>query len=269
MSSAAPCFFLAPTWDFPPPPKGPIKLGNVITSVKVPERALFTAPSTEDLRVFGSEQRQVSVSTERRREHQYGVFGKFLSAILGVGGDASVNWEKTIQTIQFLPTSEYLKTCIASQAVQRYLAKSRYRKPIFVITGLKIVTGAKAKSIHTSAVSGECSAEADLTPIGGVPVGVGPNIGSRKGDRKEITWESCNDIVYAYRVRKISVTKKDSSIKKDEDYKKGAMMDSGVNVPKGDSELIILSNGEADPESEGLSREEITDGGEVIICGIP
>lgn len=94
MANHAPCFFLAPTWDYPPPPVGPIKLGSVIASVKIPERALFTAPIPSDSAAFSSSQHKVSFSTEKLRENKYGVFTKFLSPFVGAGVDAALNWDK-------------------------------------------------------------------------------------------------------------------------------------------------------------------------------
>ncbi|KAL7974578.1 hypothetical protein HDV63DRAFT_363575 [Trichoderma sp. SZMC 28014] len=40
-------FFYAPTWDYPP--DGPIKLGNVIASVKKPERLHYVSPTDSDI----------------------------------------------------------------------------------------------------------------------------------------------------------------------------------------------------------------------------
>lgn len=94
MANHVPCFFLAPTWDYPPPPVGPIKLGSVIASVKTPERALFTAPIPSDSAAFSSSQHKASFSTEKLRENKYGVFTKFLSPFVGAGVDAALNWDK-------------------------------------------------------------------------------------------------------------------------------------------------------------------------------
>lgn len=50
-------FFYAPTWDFPP--EGPIKLGNVLTSVEKPEQPLSTTPPPTEVEVVSSEKKDV------------------------------------------------------------------------------------------------------------------------------------------------------------------------------------------------------------------
>jgi hypothetical protein len=83
-------YFFAPTWDYPP--GGPIKLGNVITSIKKPERPLYTAPLPTDAEVFSTEQRRVDFSVEKLRAGQLSIFTRFLN-VLGVSVDASVERE--------------------------------------------------------------------------------------------------------------------------------------------------------------------------------
>jgi len=83
-------FFYAPTWDFPP--DGPIKLGNVITSIKTPERPLYTAPLPTGPEVISSEKSHVKFSAEKSREGKFSILTKFLS-ILGVGIDVGANWD--------------------------------------------------------------------------------------------------------------------------------------------------------------------------------
>lgn len=77
-------FFYAPTWDYPP--DGPIKLGNVITSVKKPERPFYCAPPPEGSGVFSTEKTSVQYTKEKLRSGKFSILTKFLS-ILGFGVD--------------------------------------------------------------------------------------------------------------------------------------------------------------------------------------
>lgn len=77
-------FFYAPTWDYPP--NGPIKLGNVISSVKKPQRPLFSAPLPEDSDVFSTQQKSVQYTKEKLRRGKFSILTKFLS-FLGFGID--------------------------------------------------------------------------------------------------------------------------------------------------------------------------------------
>lgn len=83
-------FFYAPTWDWPP--EGPIKLGNVLTSIKKPEQPLYTAPLPTASEVFSSEKTAVEYSKEKLTQGGFSVLTKFLS-ILGVGVDVSAHWQ--------------------------------------------------------------------------------------------------------------------------------------------------------------------------------
>ncbi|KAI0599833.1 hypothetical protein F4775DRAFT_548460 [Biscogniauxia sp. FL1348] len=278
MANRTPYYFLAPTWDFPPPPAGPIQLGSVITSVKRPEKPLYTAPPPAESEVFSSEQRRFTFSKEKLRAGRFGIFTRFLSMVLGVGLDAGVDWESSdislfifdsLETTQFLPKPSYLQACVAAEPVRRYLSKSRYRKPVYVITGLKTVSGAKAKTLRTRAAGGNLSAEVDGSPLGGIPISSGPEIGGKKENRHEVSWESGSDFVFAFRVRKVLVARETGTVTREKDYKAGALLESvfgGTNEP----ELRIVADNEAeDFEDEGFSKEELVDGDEVIICAIP
>lgn len=95
-------FFYAPTWDYPP--EGPIKLGNVITSIKAPERPLYTTVLPTDHEVFSSEKSHVEFSTEKLRAGKFSILTKFLS-ILGVGVDVGADWENRYEG--FTPQTSY------------------------------------------------------------------------------------------------------------------------------------------------------------------
>jgi hypothetical protein len=77
-------YFFAPTWDYPP--GGPIKLGNVITSVKKPERPLHCAPPPVDSDVFSSKKTSVKYTREKLRKGKFSILTKFLSFV-GFGMD--------------------------------------------------------------------------------------------------------------------------------------------------------------------------------------
>ncbi|KAH9228666.1 hypothetical protein K456DRAFT_1765070 [Colletotrichum gloeosporioides 23] len=221
MASRTPSFFLAPSWDYLPPPVGPIQLGNIITSVETPQEPLcnLAMPSAT------TEQRNFSFSTKQLKERRLGILFKFLSMVTGVGADASVSLENShnalftfdsLQTVQFVPTLDYLEKCIGMEPVKRYLMKSRYRKPVYVITGLKIAS----------------------MPRRGVPVGVGPEFGIKTETKQKVEWEGTNDFVFAYRLRKVAVKKTDK-VKENSDYVKGAMMEDMAERPQERQAIIV------------------------------
>ncbi|KAJ4357088.1 hypothetical protein N0V85_009519, partial [Neurospora sp. IMI 360204] len=177
-------FYYAPTWDWPP--EGPIKLGNVITSIDKPEQPLYTAPLPDESDVYSSEKTEVEYSKEKLREGKFSILTTFLT-ILGVGVDVGAQWERStddlylfqrVQTTQFIPQQSYLQKCVSADPVRRYLNRSRYRKPVYIITGLKTVHGAQAKSHILRSYGGTAAVAMDSTvwSSGTVPVSVQPGV---------------------------------------------------------------------------------------------
>lgn len=82
-------FFYAPTWDYPP--NGPIKLGNVLTSVKKPERPLHCVPPTES-DVFSTKKMSVGHDKDQLRNEKFSILVRFFS-IFGLDVQVSAGWE--------------------------------------------------------------------------------------------------------------------------------------------------------------------------------
>jgi len=289
-------YFYAPTWDCPP--GGPIKLGNVITSVKKPERPLYTAPLPAESEVFSSEKTAVESSLEKLRTGKFSILTKFLS-VLGFGIDVGAEWEKRyvlplciltapltvadwqsdetrylfdrIVTTQFVPKPEYFQRCIESESVRRYLQISRFRKPVYVITGIKVVTGAKARSIKSRSRGGTLAAEIDGTVWSGgaVPISGGPGMEGKVADTSTTQWDGSSDFVFAFRVRKIVVGKATGTVLKEVDYNVGAMLGNEDANESTGPRLSILSAEDPRAEDEGFDAEELMDDGTVVFCAIP
>ncbi|KAF4626073.1 hypothetical protein G7Y89_g12088 [Cudoniella acicularis] len=317
MSNPTFFYFYAPTWDFPP--GGPIKLGNVITSIKKPEQPLYTAPLPTDSQVFSSEKSHVEYSKEKSRGGKFSILTKFLS-ILGVGVDLGANWDKRynvlksliplslsfaitcisltpspcislptrsrnlttnnsnddlyvfdrVDTTQFIAKEEYLQTCIEATPVRRYLDKSRYRKPLYIITGIKTVTGAKAKSLKSCGVGANLGIELDGTVWSGgtMSIGGGPTIEGKTENKAGTTWEGSSDFVFAFRVRKVRVEQKTGTVNDDDDYTAGALLGNEVKK-KGVPDLSISAEEDPKAEDEGFEEEELMEGDAVIFCAVP
>ncbi|RYP30526.1 hypothetical protein DL767_006203 [Monosporascus sp. MG133] len=269
-------FFYAPTWDFPP--GGPIKLGNVITSVKKPQRPLCCFPPLQDSDIFKTEKRSVQYTKEKLRSGRFSILTKFLS-ILGFGVDVGAEIDnsdketfifKTLETTQFIPTSSYLQTCIEADDVRRFLQISGYRKPVYIITGLKVVTGAEANTLKSRTVGGTLAVEVDGSVWSGgtVPIGGGPGVEGKVGNKAGTKWDHSSDFVFAFRVSKVFVGKVTGQVVSEEDYRKGAMLGNETEKVKG-PELSVLKVEEPDADGEGFDAEELMDDEDVVVCAIP
>ncbi|KAF4960852.1 hypothetical protein FGADI_685 [Fusarium gaditjirri] len=266
-------YFYAPTWDNPP--NGPIKLGNVISSVKEPHRPRFYHPPSDDSDITKLEKKSVQYTKEKLKSGRFSILTKFLS-VFGFGIDVGAEIERsdqetfffeTLETSQFTPSATYLQKCVEADTVRRYLEITRYRKPIYIITGLKTVTGAQAITVKSRTVGGNLAVEVDGTVWSGgvVPVGGGPGIEGKTTTSQGTKWEASGDFVFAFRVSKV-VVKKTGELN-EEEFRKGAMMDSQSKVNL--AGLSIVSVEEPDAESEGFGYEEVMEDDQVVFCGIP
>ncbi|KAK7423675.1 hypothetical protein QQX98_000865 [Neonectria punicea] len=271
-------FYYAPTWDWPP--EGPIRLGNVLTSIKRPEQPLYTAllPTADE--IFSSDKHEVEYSKEKLREGRFSILTTFLS-VLGLGVDVGADWKKSdqelyafnrVETTQFVPKDDYIQKCIEAPAVRAHLERSRYRKPVYIITGLKTVYGAKAKSKTSRAHGGSVAVTVDGTVWSGgaVPVGVGPGVEGKKETTHGTSWQDSSDFVFAFRVRKVRVNRKTHAVDRSDDYTKGALLDDKVRkLEETLPELVVTAQEESKAEDEGYSEEKLTEGDTVVLCAVP
>ncbi|KAK7932569.1 hypothetical protein PG985_003281 [Apiospora marii] len=273
MANRVPCFFYAPTWDFPP--DGPIKIGNVLASIKTPELPLHTAPLPADHELFSTEKRQVEFSYERLREGRLSIVTRFLS-FLGVGVDVGMERSKgagenfafeRLETTQYLPRDEYLRACVEAAPVRRFLGKSRYRKPLYIITGLKTVRGASANTFKSASSGGglEVEVNGSIWSGGAAPVSGGPGIAGSVSRKEATSWKESSDFVLAYRVRKVTVSKS-GPVKSNEDYTKGAMLgNEEVSIQAQDLEISI-EDADVSQGGDDFTSEEVMDGEDLVIC---
>lgn len=182
--------------------------------------------------------------------------------------DTSLFTFDTLETIQFIPSPEFTRICITNPAVKRFLEKSRYRKPVYIITGIKTARGAKAKTTSTRSGSIGLKVGTDGS-LSGTPISLGPSVNEQKASKQSAGWESGSDFVFAFRVRKVLVKKKAGTVKLEEDYAKGAMFEKEVSIGIKEPELEIVFDGEVNVEGEGLDYKELFDEDEMVCCVKP
>ncbi|KAL6796178.1 hypothetical protein GGI42DRAFT_96293 [Trichoderma sp. SZMC 28013] len=269
-------FFYAPTWDYPP--NGPIKLGNVITSVRKPERSLHWIPPS-DSDIFSTKKMSVEHTKDQLQSERFSILVRFFS-IFGLNVRVSTGREtskgnkfsfNTVETTQFVPSSAYIQSCVENDDVRRYLQISRYRKPVYVITGLKIVTGVEA-NMHTShAVRSSPTIQIDsaIPHVGPISFG-GSGAQNMASNRAVTAFKNGDDFVFAFRVSKVLVGKGTDQVVSEEDYRRGAMLGNEEEQQQNKGlQLSILQVEYPDAEGEGFDAEELTEGEDVVVCAIP
>lgn len=177
----------------------------------------------------------------------------------------------SITTTQFIPTTSFLQEkCIdASYGVRRWLELSRYRKPLYVITGLKIVKGGKTGETMASREHGahvEATVDGTIWSGGAVPVSGGPELKGRRSNSAGMKWEDGSDFVLAFRVQRLKVAKHTNQIAKQEFYKKGAHL--GRWATQREEDELVFEND--DLTVHPLDWEgEVMEGDELVAMAVP
>lgn len=170
------------------------------------------------------------------RSSNFGLWAKILeNASASIGADGSHNTED-IFTIEKLETEsmwlgrkeakEYIRNVPNDEAVKEFLDGCRYKKPVYLISGVKIARGAKTISeVDNRDKSGSASASLDGAPIG-VPASIGAKLEGKSVRIGETKIGGGDDFVFAYQLRKLVCSKKNKPVK-DEASSEGALFEAG------------------------------------------
>ncbi|KAL9105842.1 MAG: hypothetical protein Q9227_009050 [Pyrenula ochraceoflavens] len=231
-------YFLCPTSDFiHPPPTGPLCLGSIIRSTSTPQyplnRASVVAVADAFPPVVETDWKK-TVSTEKGLG--LGVYAQFLQ--LATGGlplGPEVNAEHSnktastfafdmVTTLAFEPTQEYVEEAVRAPAVQAWLREPRQKfalvSELFVVTGMKLVKGAKIKYSTSQSTMVKGNLGIDVTALG-TTFGPKGHWTSTNDDATESNRES--EFVFAFRVKRLKFGRR----LKLEEYNKGAFMTVG------------------------------------------
>lgn len=238
-------YFLCPISDFiQPPPTGPLSLGSILSSTSTPRyplnRANVVAVENTIPPVVEADWRK-TVSTDKKLG--LGVYAQFLQLAIS-GSEVSLKHSKKsanmfafdrVTTLGFEPTQEYIQEAIKALAVQTWLREPKQRfapvVSLFIVTGIKVVKGARIKYSTTNSAGVSGNIGIDVTGLGTV---VGPKGSwvSTVEDLTELNRDS--EFVFAFRVKRL----KFGRTLKIEEYNKGAFMAVGGEQEDDDSVLV-------------------------------
>jgi len=153
---------LAPNFEIPPPPNGPLKLGQILDDPDEPRYPLNLVAVVSPLASAEYKRFASGVTTLRSKlgEKEFRLWAS-LTQLLPVGGDATIAKQKsasdifevkTIETTFFLPTKPYLEASLKHDDVKGYIEGGLWRNDIWMITGLKVAYGA---SVTGNVIRGE------------------------------------------------------------------------------------------------------------------
>ena len=174
-----------------------------------------------------------------------------------------------MDTTTFVPTEDYVKRCIDNAGVRLFLETCRYRKPVYIITGIKIVSGAQGTTTSSRSVGGVVGAQVDGTVLSGglAPVGGGPEVRRGKETKNAVSWEGSTDFVFAYKVSEVRVSKS-GEVKRERDYTKGALYEDRAEVDMADSLALSIAEVPALESQHSYKTEAVEENDVVVTYGI-
>ncbi|RSM05308.1 hypothetical protein CEP52_006336 [Fusarium oligoseptatum] len=254
-------YFLCPTSDFIfPPPTGPLCLGSLIRSTSAPQYPLNRASVVAVANAFPpivETDWNKTVSTEKGLG--LGVYAQFLQLATGglpLGPEVEVEHSDkmkntfafdTMTTLSFEPTQEYIEQAVKAPAVQAWLREPRQKfalvNTLFLVTGMKLVKGAKIKysTLQSTTVKGNLGI--DVAALGTT---FGPKGHWTRADEDEVESTREAEFVFAFCVKRLKFGRR----VKLEEYSKGAFMAVGA---KADEDECVLAE---DVDGAGIETAE-------------
>lgn len=265
-------YFLCPTSDIIfPPPTGPLCLGSIIRSTSAPQYPLNQAsvvPVGDAFPPVVETDWKKTVSTEKGLG--LGVYAQFLQLATGgmpLGPEASVEHLNrkantfafdTITTLAFEPTQEYVEEAVKAPAVQTWLREPRQKfalvSELFMVTGLKLVKGAKMKYSTSQSTTAKGNLGIDV-PALGMSFGPKGHWATISEDETESNRES--EFVFAFRVKRLKFGRR----LKIEEYNKGAFM--AVGGKKDDDDCVLVEDVDGAAITAAEAVPDMTENGNV------
>ncbi|KAL4964646.1 uncharacterized protein BDV14DRAFT_174481 [Aspergillus stella-maris] len=244
-------YFLCPTSDFiSPPPTGPLCLGSIIRSTSAPQYPLNRASVVPVANAFPpvvETDWKKTISTKTGLG--LGVYAQFLQLATGglpLGPEVNIEHSNEtastfafdmVTTLAFELTQEYVEEAVKAPAVQAWLREPRQKfalvNELFIITGMKLVKGAKIKYSTSQSTSAKGSLGIDVTALG-TTLGPKGHWTSTNDNAMETNQES--EFVFAFHVRRLKFGRR----LKLEEYNKGAFMTVGGK--KYDDECVLVED---------------------------
>lgn len=237
MSANIPTYIPSPNWDIPAD-SDIVVLGRLIKDPKNPQSQIpkSSADPIPPKKVYEGEKPRWQTTLDQTRSGKIGIWAKCLQI---VGGQLSLSQLKTaiedhkfshLETKYFLPDDEYLSQALEDAGVQAYFQVHNWRKPVYLITGIKIARGASVSTESSKVRSTKAELKVDGSSLG-VPVEVGPEASWESKYKRGISYAGSTDYIFAYQLTRIKF-KRGGQKSVSESFVKGAVFgrDKGDDV---------------------------------------
>lgn len=204
-------YFLAPNWSTRPYPDGPIQLGSIIRDLSVLEPLNRTVHTIPEAQLYPADTKTgFEISFSHLHSANLDLKARALG-LLGVGANVSIERMKgtsevltcqTLLTSTFSPTDAYVREAIEHPDVKPYI-NGRFRNSVFMITGIKVASGASFKSSTSNSLS--VAAKANPVPSGALAdVGLTAGYVNKADEGEKSTAQ--NDVIVAFKVKKMRLS---------------------------------------------------------------
>jgi len=193
-------------------PKGPLRLGSVLSSPRNPESGVDDYVPAVTSEIFKSWEDGHTDIVTSNQSNRYGLWTQFLQ-ILGIGVNAAIERSNNASTSYtaarldkafFKPSQADLEDILKDPAIMSYLENKGWRTRLYVVTGIRIATrGASGSQDEGQQTTLQSDLSLDLTALTGAPVSLGPEYSREKGSTSHSSFGSSSPFVYAYRVKEI------------------------------------------------------------------
>ena len=215
MIEMKPTYHLPPNFSTPPPPTGPFHLGTVVRNFERREQmrplnqnaeSRLSIPKEE---IYLDHKGAFEATRAQLKSGVLGLWAKFIG-IDGIGAEASISAERSdndtykfagVDTEYFFPSARYVSQCMELSDVQDYLKGYNYKKPVYLITGLKVAKGASVRLEEGTKVSAK--AEIGLNNPGGTNIQAGPKAEGTVENSTMFAFKESSDIVVGIQCLKL------------------------------------------------------------------
>jgi hypothetical protein len=232
---------------------GPIALGNIIEKPKFVDLPLNETPiALDDSKILKpAPKSDYHLKTGKTVGGSIGLWADFLGPILGIGGNATIDWKTTkeqdvtcdlLETRWFLPSLDYIKQSIADPNVKNYIIQNRSwlgNSKLFMVTGIKIAHNASFayKVIKERGVKFHFGLDGTNS---GVPLSIGPEADLRNDPSREESFKIAEPFVLAYRINEIKIKATSSEITSNRPHIDGAAL--GIVPLANNQEIELYAN---------------------------
>ncbi|OMP83011.1 hypothetical protein BK809_0001203 [Diplodia seriata] len=272
-------WILAPTRDLPP--SGPIALGAIVTSAKRADQPLHT-PSLADLppsAITTHDTYDWTLDHQRTATGRVGLWTSFCQS-LGVG-DAGISWthgarerwevrRMRTRTLAAAP-AEFVEAAARAEAVRAYVARNRFRRRVYMVTGVKTAAGARGFVEDVRERGVDARVGVDATPFG-VPVAAGPRAEGGRAAETRVGFGGAEEFVFAFCLREVRV--KRSGEVRQKGFRDGDFM--GVDELRREERSVeqvgveVVGLAERDAGGDDLDSDEVEaveeENGEECVC---